>query len=556
MADGSFDGADKRQNDDGGIEMLQQTPMHPWHKFKPSLLCSCFNVVLQVVFIGSLGSFMFGINMSLLNTAISSIFSAYQLCGEQEIDPNLWTTPEACLTDQTCVTNCLTTNDDDEPIVRCPGGYNDLDCDSMRWYNAVMSCSVLIGGAVGSATGGRFLQFGRRTVLIVTMIIFCIGSISAATSNSFSALLWARLITGYAVGLSAVTSPTYMSEVTPATKRGSYGVMHQLMIVTGILIAMLIGLPLSDPDAQDDLWVPSTFQQFWWRFMLALGVLPSLLALYLLIAVYSFDTPVWYVEQRRFKDAEALLKILYEKEDVKSELKTIVDNVRQGEIQRQQGMTFGTAFSEPELRFVIIFGCVLSAFQQFGGINVFMTSSSDLFRSAGLSGTMQTVMSVIMGVINFLMTFPTLYLIERMGRKSLLLIGCICQFVMVVPGAISYWTEDDFENPGRVTQILCIVGVLGFVAFFAVSYGPVLWVYLFEIYPMEIKDVAASVAATANWVAGVVMVFLIIVIPNHIGFTIFAIMTLIACLIVFFFMRETKGRELGDSPYVTKRNQV
>lgn len=320
------------------------------------------------------------------------------------------------------------------------------------------------------------------------MCIFLVGIVSSTVSHSFSALIWGRLIIGYAVGLVSVASPTYMSEVTPKQKRGTYGVFHQLMIVIGIFIPLLLGLPLKNPTEQNDLWVPEPFQEFWWRFMLALGIVPTLLTLYLLSRVFTFDTPVYYVEQRRFKDASRLLQLIHGREDIQEELDSIIDNVRQSEINKQKGMTFQHAFKNPEYRHVIIIGCLLSAFQQFGGINVFTTSSSEIFKKAGLNGTMQTTMSILLGGINLVMTFPTLYLIERMGRKSLMLMGSSLQFIVVVPAAIMYWINKD----SQITQILAIVAVIGFVFFFAIAYGPVLWVYLFEIYPFEIKDVAVS----------------------------------------------------------------
>lgn len=460
---------------------------------------------------------------------------------------------DECAEHPACIQYCAVYDAERKIVnVRCPGGYNDIGCPSLKWYNAFLATSVLVGATIGSLTGGNFLVFGRRTVLLVTMCIFLIGIVSCTVSNSFSALIWGRIVVGYAIGLVSVASPTYMSEVTPSSKRGSYGVMHQLMIVVGIFLPMLLGLPLVDPAAQDDLWRPSMFQEFWWRFMLATGILPTLLALYLLLCVYTFDTPVYYVEQRRFKDAAALLELIHGKQDIHEELESVIQNVREGELSKRNGMTFGVALKNPEYRHVIIVGIVLAAFQQFGGINVFMTSSSDIFRKAGLSGTMQIGMSVIMGAINIVMTFPTLYLIERMGRKSLMFIGSLLQFISVVPAAIMYWINPD----SPITQILAIIAVLGFVTFFAVAYGPVLWVYLFEIYPMEIKDVAAGVATAVNWVAGVIMVFVTGLLDNRESYTLFAGLQLVGTILIFFLMRETKGLALGDSPFITKKNNV
>lgn len=543
--------------------LLQTTELYPWHKFRPSCLCGCFNFVLQLVFVACCGSFLFGFNIALLNTAIKAVDSDMKMCGDysnmgrqlviaQDAFPDR-STMDLCKQLNGCVEECGVYKNGELDHIKCTGGYTDLDCDSLKWFDACVSCAILIGGAVGSMTGGRFMGRGRRLILVVDMVIFSIGVISSVCANSFSAMMWARLIVGYAVGLASVACPTYMSEITPPEKRGKYGVFHQLLVTVGILIAMVIGLPLQNPKERDYLWEPPAFQRFWWRFMLGLGMLPALIGLYLLIAVYDFETPVWYVEQRRYKDAAEILERIYEKQDVQVELNTTIYNVRLGEESKKNGMTFGTALADPEYRWVIFVGVGLAGFQQFGGINVFMTSSSGLFDKAGLDGTMQTVMSIIMAVINVVMTFPTIVLIEKMGRKSLLLSGSAMQFVMVVPAAISYLTESTPDDPRRVTQILAIVAVLGFVTFFAVAFGPVVWVYLFEIYPMEIKDIAAAVATAFNWIAGIVMVFISIVVPNQVSFTLFAVLQLVGTLFVLFFMRETKGRTLGDSPFITKK---
>lgn len=399
-------------------EKGNEEPTFAWATVKPSPFCPCFGIVLQLVLFAALGSFLFGLNISLLNTSVDAIMSEYRMCGS----------------------------------------YNDLNCESLKWLKAVLLCSVMIGAAVGSMTGGQFLAFGRRVVYLVTMGIFLVGVISSCCANSYSAMLFARLLVGYAVGLVSVATPTYIAEVTPANKRGTYGVFHQLFIVIGILVGTLLGVPLTAPGDQTADWEPPIFQKFWWRFMLGVGILPVFLALELGLVRYAFETPHYYVEHRRFGDARELLKRLYNKDDVSTELNDIIDNVREGEILQQNGLTFTSAFRNPIYRHVILVGIALSAFQQFGGINVFMTSSNELFRKAGLDNTLRTVMTVVMSALNCVMTFPTLYLIERMGRRSLLLMGATLQFLSVVPAAIAYWTDPDSENPGQVTKILAIVG--------------------------------------------------------------------------------------------------
>lgn len=477
---------------------------------------------LKLVLCAAAGSFLFGFNVSLLNTSMGAISRELHWCGLDADD----------------------------------------GCNKAKVMKAFISTAVFIGAACGAMTSGRFISFGRRLLLLLCMLVFIIGIVSSCTANSFSALLWARLVVGYGVGVVSVIVPTYMSEVSPKEKRGSYGVFHQLFITVGIFIAVLIGLPFhippSKPDSTSSLqdiekyanWKLPTFDKVWWRVMLGLGIIPVLLVMFLLMFVYTFETPHYYVERREYGNAEDLLKALLSKEDVQEDLQDIKKSVEEGEKAKEQGMGLMAALKVPVYRHVILVGCLLSVFQQFSGINVFMASSNKLFSDAGLDAKLVTIMSTILTFVNMLMTFPAIPLIERLGRKTLLLGGCIGMFVSTVPGAICLWVDDKAK---WATWIACI-GAIVYIIFFAVSYGPILWVYLFEIYPIEIKGSAAGLATAVNWIGGIVMVFVSNFIDTKINYTIFAAMTAVAIVLVATLMRETKGRSLEHSPFMTDNN--
>jgi len=178
-----------------------------------------------------------------------------------------------------------------------------------------------------------------------------------------------------------------------------------------------------------------------------------------------------------------------------------------------------------------------------------MAQSNALFKQAGLSGSGPTIATVLMDLVNSLCTLPAVPLIERVGRRALLVVGTAGMTISVLPAAICYWIDSTMD----ATTWLGIVGCVVFVIFFAFTYGPVLWVYLFEIYPLEIKGPAAGLATAWNWIAGIVMVYLSNYLSNTYNFTLFTILCFVSFLVVFTFMKETKGRLLGDSPYITKR---
>eukprot|EP01053_Blabericola_migrator_P001281 Blabericola_migrator_1__1280@NODE_1330_length_4785_cov_81_161933_g893_i0_p1_GENE_NODE_1330_length_4785_cov_81_161933_g893_i0NODE_1330_length_4785_cov_81_161933_g893_i0_p1_ORF_typecomplete_len602_score109_49Sugar_tr/PF00083_24/3_2e93MFS_1/PF07690_16/1_4e19MFS_1/PF07690_16/3_2e07_NODE_1330_length_4785_cov_81_161933_g893_i018633668 len=493
-----------------------------WNKPMRSLICACLPYFQQLIMLACLGSFLFGFNLSLLNTSIDFIAWEFEWC-------DFTGSAEKAAT-----------------------------CDAAKTFKAFTSTAVFIGAAIGSITGGSFLSYGRRGMMQIANAVFVLGIVSSCCSNSFTALLWSRLVVGYAVGLESVVVPAYLSEITPSAKRGFFGVFHQLFITIGILVGTLVGLPLPLTDAIPDGVGPglskiSTFARVWWRFMLGVAIIPVILSAYLLGYVYTFETPHYYLESDHRGDAKALYQRLLGRDDVNEELEKANTEVQEGKRAREGGISLGVAWKSSELRKVIIIGCVLSAFQQLSGINVFIASSTSLFVQAGLTGYMPTVMTVVMCLINSVMTLPAVPLIESMGRRSLLLAGVIGMTIAVLPATIMLWVNETSD----VTMWLCIAGCLAFIICFAVSYGPILWVYLFEIYPMEIRGSAAGLATAVNWVAGIVMVFVVNYLKNKYAYLIFEVMSLISCVVVGTCMLETKGRTLGDSPYITnKRDEV
>nr|AHF27423.1 putative sugar transporter 25 [Phaedon cochleariae] len=506
--------------------------MFDWDNNQPkSWLCGCFSFLVQLILLAATGSFLFGFNLSLLNTSISYIGWEYKWCdfklGKEEV----------------------------------------TGCTAYKNYAAFISTAVFIGAATGSMGGGVFMMFGRRGMCLISMVVFLFGIIASVCANSFPALLWARLLCGLGVGLISVCCPTYMSEVTPANVRGKFGVFHQLFVTVGILAGTLLGLPLAlktpIPSLDDAIAVNlpdgtkvkmldeiDTFSRIWWRIMLGIGILPVILTTYLMGFVYKFETPYYYMEKQSPKDTERLLQMIMEKDDVASELLYIKESVETSQAAKAAGMTLSQAWkARKDYRWVIFFGCLLSAFQQLGGINVFISSSNKLFEDAGLSGKWPTIVSNITMFVNCIMTIPAVPLIEKLGRRTLLLIGTCGMTVSVGPAAICYWA---LEDGSKVTQWLAIVGCVCFIICFAATYGPILWVYLFEIYPISISSAAAGSATACNWVAGIIMVFVTAYLDNKVSYLVFFIMCGISALVVFFWMKETKGRPLGDSPFITE----
>lgn len=475
-----------------------------WPKLGESKLVGN-RLVFSVVLCASIGSFLFGYNVALLNTSLSIIGI--------ELD---WYSV----------------------------------ADRVKVYGSFVNTSVFAGAAIGAMTGGSLLSIGRRLLILCVMSVFCIGAIGSAVANSFSALLFSRLITGSAVGVISVVVPTYISEMTPAKVRGKYGVFHQLFVTIGIFVGTLLGLAFSKLPASDEekrVFTLVFFDKFWWRCMMVFGLIPVSISMYLLAFVFKFDTPNYYIEKDQPEDAKHLLMLLNNSEDVNDDMEMLLLAKKDRDVAQEIGLSLRKAIKHPIYRRVIVIGCLLSAFQQLTGINVFVSRSNTLFTNAGIDAKYTTMFTVIMSFVNVVMTFPSMFSIERVGRRILLLFGSIGMLASLAPVAVCM----TISPGGSAAKYLAVIGAVAFVVFFAGTYGPVLWVYLFEIYPMEIKKSASGLATAVNWLCSIAVVFASGFLEDRISYILFSCTSILAIILIFTSVLETKGRNLQDSPYMT-----
>jgi len=469
-------------------------------------------LVKAVVAAACTGSFLFGFNLSLLNTSMATIGGEFKWCDYE--------------------------------------GYTG--CNDFKLKAAFVSTGVFVGAAIGSLVAGRLLKYGCLTVFNIALGVMMLGIILSCASPNFTILLIARLIVGIGVGIISVEVPTYISEITPPSSRGSFGVLHQLLITIGIFIGVLLGLAFNLPPENEDeqlLWEMPKFDKIWWRVMLGFGAIPTVIAYLLFAYIYNFETPYHLINIEKYEEAKAVLRKLTDKEDVDDDYLAITESIEKAKEAKESGLSFMNIMSNSTFRYILIVGCLISAFQQFTGINVFITNSNKLFESAGLARNLVTIMSIVLTFINVLMTFPAIYLIEKLGRRTLLLIGVAGMGVSVVPGMIMLWVNEE----SKATSWVAIAGAISFICFFSSTYGPVLWVYLFEIYPVEIKDVAAGGAVACNWIAGIVMVFAASWLETDIAYTLFIGFCAVGFALIFLTMKESKGFVVGESPYIPKK---
>lgn len=474
--------------------------------------CCGLKAATQLVLVATLASFQLGFSLSVLNTSKAYVTVDLGWCHSEKGDS--W------------------------------------GCNQGLLYGSIVNAAVFGGAFVGCLLAQVFTSSGRRLCLIATHAMFALASIFSAAAEGFATLLIGRTVAGIAAGIFTMAVPLYISEVTPDESRGYYGALHQLALTFGIFAAALLGLAFGPSPVQNEIFVLSSFQRLWWRVLLGSPALLSFVAIIFLVWVYPFDTPHYMVEVDQKSKAAAFLREIYEKEDVSAELRRIVKSRQESETSERSSV-WKAFFASSAYRNVILFACFLTTMQQTSGANVFVANSNNLFGSLRLSPTLITGLTVALLGLNFLVTIVSVPLVDYLGRRSLLLVSLVISFA----AQTTAFTANLVDPKSTAVQWTTVGCMYVFLAGFAVGYGPVLMVYITEIFPSDIKEGAAGLAASLTWLASLLMVL-----PSDflfkekftafLGFCTGSVA--ITLVVTFFFMKETKGLSVDESPYFTK----
>lgn len=388
--------------------------------------------------------------------------------------------------------------------------------------------SALIGCVIGALAVGRPGDyFGRRLVLRVLALLFLISAIGSGLAWSFSSFIAFRVVGGLAIGGASVLSPLYIAEIAPAAFRGRLAITFQLAIVIGILVAFFSDYLLLNTGNNN------------WRWMFISGALPALVFFVLLFRVSQ--SPRWLVMKGYIHQARQVLDELNPGTDTEQLINEIRDSVNTEVLGKAVYL-----FKKPYLKLVMI-GIAVGMFNQFTGINIVMYYTTDIFRSAGFSTDSAILQTVIIGFTNLIFTLIAMRLIDKIGRRKMLLIGSVGMTIFLTLFAFAYITE-------AMGSWLLVVMLIGFVAFFSSSQGAVIWVLLSEMFPNNIRARGASIGSFSHWFFNALMVFLFPTIAayftNGKGIGYIFLFYAVATLISFFFFRkflvETKGKRLEE----------
>jgi len=384
---------------------------------------------------------------------------------------------------------------------------------------------VLAGAALAALSGGSLSdRIGRRAALIVTSIIFIAGALVCAFAQSVTILLLGRFIVGLGIGLACATVPVYISEVSPPKARGWQVSLFQLAITVGILVAYVVDYAFAHIQG--------------WRWMVGLAAIPGVILATAMI--YMPESPRWLAKSGNVQKALAVLSRIRGTPNVNAELQEI-----QSTLAQETGRGNWSDLFARNVRPALTVGIGLAVFQQVTGINTVIYYAPTILQSAGISSAAVAILLTAgIGGVNVLMTIVSMWLIDRMGRRPLLLIGTAGMVVTLGLLGLA------FTRPGGALAYVAVGTLMAYVASFAISLGPIFWLLIAEIYPLNIRGLAEGTASAANWVANLLVSLTFLTLVEALGasrtFWLYGVLAIASWIFSYVLVPETKGRTLEE----------
>lgn len=395
--------------------------------------------------------------------------------------------------------------------------------------------SALIACMVGAACAGMLSdRFGRKKVLIISAILFLVSAVGTALPQTLMQFVFFRFIGGLGVGAASMTSPMYIAEISPARIRGRMVSVNQFAIIFGMLVVYFVNyfIALSG----DEAWNIAVG----WRWMFGSEAIPA--GLLLLLLFWVPETPRWLIKQNRREEAMDILTKVDGAAYGHTELKIIDQTIS------HESASLGQLL-RPGLRMALLIGIVLAVLQQVTGINVFLYFGSEIFETLG-GTTMDAALlqQIIVGAVNLLFTVLAIWTVDRLGRKPLMIVGAVGMGVsLFAMGFAGYY---------QATGLWMLFFVLGYIACFALSVGPVTWVILSEIFPTKIRGRAMGIATVCLWLANSIVSqtfpmmdehpWLVATFNRALPFWIYGAMCAVLVVFVWKWVPETKGKSLEE----------
>jgi len=382
--------------------------------------------------------------------------------------------------------------------------------------------NLMIACVIGALLAGPIADWtGRKKVLILCAVLFTVSAILSALPRSFTELVIARFIGGMGVGMASVVSPMYIAEISPAKIRGRLVALNQLAIVVGILLSYLSNWLLVDTGINN------------WRYMLVAEILPAIT--FLVGLFFIPESPRWLTKEGLEKEALDVLNIVAGAANADHELQEVKKSLSEKSTSLKELL-------HPSLRRVLIVGILFSLFAHITGIDTIIYYGPIIFLESGFKTDSALLASVMIGITNLIFTFVGMAMVDKAGRKFLLLVGLAGMGISMT--LVGLCMQSDM-----ISAKWTLLWIMTYIASFAMSIGVVIWVYLSEIYPTRVRGQALSVATMVLWLGNVILTQLFPVMMERFGggtFYIFSFICLLAFIFTWTMVKETKGVSLEE----------
>ena len=382
--------------------------------------------------------------------------------------------------------------------------------------------NLMIACVIGALLAGPIADWaGRKKILILCAVLFTVSAILSALPRSFTELVIARFIGGMGVGMASVVSPMYIAEISPAKIRGRLVALNQLAIVVGILLSYLSNWLLVDTGINN------------WRYMLVAEILPAIT--FLVGLFFIPESPRWLTKEGLEKEALDVLNVVAGEANADHELQEVKKSLAEKRTSLKELL-------HPSLRRVLIVGILFSLFAHITGIDTIIYYGPIIFLESGFKTDSALLASVMIGITNLIFTFVGMAMIDKAGRKFLLLVGLAGMGISMT--LVGLCMQSDM-----ISAKWTLLWIMTYIASFAMSIGVVIWVYLSEIYPTRVRGQALSVATMVLWLGNVILTQLFPVMMERFGggtFYIFSFICLLAFIFTWTMVKETKGVSLEE----------
>ncbi|MES2394083.1 MAG: sugar porter family MFS transporter [Acidobacteriota bacterium] len=405
------------------------------------------------------------------------------------------------------------------------------------WANscALLGCLV---GSLGSGYGAE--RFGRRKLLITAALLFAVSSVATGWATSFFAFIFWRIAGGVAIGISSNVAPLYIAEISPAPLRGRLVSINQFTIVIGILLAQVVNWAIARPipvAALPQAFYSSWNVQFAWRWMFTVLTLPS--AIFLIASYFLPESPRWLLAHGREDIAASILRRIGGDRYAAAELASIRSSVT----ARPPSVASWKSLTRPGVRRIVLIAVALAVLQQWSGINILFNYAAEVYRSAGYGSNDIFLNIVITGSINLLFTILAIVLVDSLGRRKLMLLGCAGIAASHLFCALAY----RHHYLGRPVLVLTLCAI----ACYALTLAPVTWVLISELFPNEVRSYGVAAAVSSLWISSFLLTYTFPLLDHTLGtgntFFIYGLFCVAGIFLVYFFVPETKGRSLDQN---------